>query len=190
MLRFGRKSGFKLLFGRLFRWRGPFFSFQLRLFVRLAAGRFFSKKWQKCSVSSENQDLSFFFDGRFDGGVVFPFFSLVCLLSWPQALFFQKMAKMLRFQRNSGFKLLFWWAFQPRGRFFNFHVCLFVKLAAGLILQNSAFFSLFTPNSNDMAPKWNFQIFPAKLGYLRTKIDRNRGGTPFSYCFYRWRYFL
>ena len=31
---------------------------------------------------------------------------------------------MLRFQRNSGFKLLFWWAFQPRRRFFNFHVCL------------------------------------------------------------------
>ena len=74
--------------------------------------------------------------------VVFPFFSLVCLLSWPQALFFQKMAKMLRFQRNSGFKLLFWRAFQPRGRFSIFHVCLFVKLAAGLFLQNSAFFSL------------------------------------------------
>ena len=37
---------------------------------------------------------------------------------------------MLRFQRNSGFKLLFWWAFQPRGRFFSFHACLFVKFSS------------------------------------------------------------
>ena len=38
---------------------------------------------------------------------------------------------LVRFQRNSGFKLLFQSYFQPRGRFFSFHVRLFVRLAAG-----------------------------------------------------------
>ena len=49
---------------------------------------------------------------------------------------------LVRFQRNSGFKLLFQSYFEPRGRFFSFQVRLFVRLAAGLVLQNSAFFSL------------------------------------------------
>ena len=85
---------------------------------------------------------------------------------------------MLRFQRNSGFKLLLPRRFQPRGRFANFHVCLFVKLAAGPFWQRSACFSLFT---TFQLPKWpgiDFPTFPwsfpARLGYLWTKIDRNR----------------
>ena len=85
---------------------------------------------------------------------------------------------MLRFQRNSGFKLLLPRRFQPRGRFANFHVCLFVKLAAGPFWQSSACFSLFT---TFQLPKWpgiDFPTFPwsfpARLGYLWTKIDRNR----------------
>ena len=85
---------------------------------------------------------------------------------------------MLRFQRNSGFKLLSPRRFQPRGRFANFHVCLFVKLAAGPFWQSSACFSLFT---TFQLPKWpgiDFPTFPwsfpARSGYLWTKIDRNR----------------
>ena len=85
---------------------------------------------------------------------------------------------MLRFQRNSGFKLLLPRRFQPRGRFANFHVCLFVKLAAGPFWQSSACFSLFT---TFQLPKWpgiDFPTFPwsfpARSGYLWTKIDRNR----------------
>ena len=85
---------------------------------------------------------------------------------------------MLRFQRNSGFKLLLPRRFQPQGRFANFHVCLFVKLAAGPFWQSSACFSLFT---TFQLPKWpgiDFPTFPwsfpARLGYLWTKIDRNR----------------
>ena len=50
----------------------------------------FSKIPQKCSVFNETQDLSFFFDGRFNRGVVFSIFTFVCLLSWPQAFFFKK----------------------------------------------------------------------------------------------------
>ena len=43
LVRFQRNSGFKLLFQSYEEPRGRFFSFQVRLFVRLAAGRFFSK---------------------------------------------------------------------------------------------------------------------------------------------------
>ena len=38
---------------------------------------------QKCSVSNETLDSSFFFDGRFNRAVVFSIFTLVCLLSFP-----------------------------------------------------------------------------------------------------------
>ena len=57
-------------------------------------------------------------------------------------------------------------------------VCLFVKLAAGPFWQSSACFSLFT---TFQLPKWpgiDFPTFPwsfpARSGYLWTKIDRNR----------------
>ena len=95
---------------------------------------YFTQFW---SVFNETRDLSFFFKVIFSRGVVFSVFRFVCLLGWPQADFFQKTAKMHRFQRNSGFKLLFQSYFQPRGRFFNFHVCLFVKLAAGLFFSKN-----------------------------------------------------
>ena len=100
----------------------------------LALFGYFTQFW---SVFNETQDLSFFFKVIFNRGVVFSVFRFVCLLGWPQADFFQKTAKMHRFQRNSGFKLLFQSYFQPRGRFFNFHVCLFVKLAAGLFFSKN-----------------------------------------------------
>ena len=66
---------------------------------------------------------------------------------------------MLRFQRNPGFKLLSPRRFQPRGRFANFQVCLFVKLAAGLFLQNSAFFNLFTAVASEMTAHWFSNFF-------------------------------
>ena len=106
----------------------------------LALFSYFTQFW---SVFNETQDLSFFFKVIFNRGVVFSVFRFVCLLGWPQADFFQKTAKMHRFQRNSGFKLLFQSYFQPRGRFFNFHVCLFVKLAAGLFFQKTQMALLF-----------------------------------------------
>ena len=89
---------------------------------------YFTQFW---SVFNETQDLSFFFKVVLNRGVVFSVFRFVCLLGWPQADFFQKMAKMLRFFRKSGFKLLFRWAFRWRGRFSIFQSRLFVKLAAG-----------------------------------------------------------
>ena len=112
-------------------------------------GTFLLLGTQFWSVFNETQDLSFFFKVIFNRGVVFSVFRFVCLLGWPQADFFQKTAKMLRFQRNSGFKLLFQSYFQPRGRFFNFHVCLFVKLAAGLFFSKNTDFFLSSPLSSN-----------------------------------------
>ena len=86
--RFDKKKFFRLFywlktidFWWAFAWRGRFFNFQLCLFVLAGRRPIFFKKVQKCSVFSENQDLSFFFDGRFHGGVVFWIFSFLRLFS-------------------------------------------------------------------------------------------------------------
>ena len=50
----------------------------------LALFSYFTQFW---SVFNETRDLSFFFKVVLNRGVVFPFFTFVCLLSWPQACF-------------------------------------------------------------------------------------------------------
>ena len=96
---------------------------------------------------------------------------------------------MLRFQRNPGFKLLSPRRFQPRGRFANFQVCLFVKLAAGLFLQNSAFFNLFTAVASEMTAHWFSNFFQVifyfvclfvKLAYLSPISPNSNDMVPIS----------
>ena len=56
-------------------------------------------------------------------------------------------------------------------------VCL-LSWPQAFFLQNSAFCNLFTAAASEMTAHWFpnffFWSFPAKLGYLRTKIDRKR----------------